>query len=1156
MPSLYRLSQLSKPHHFIGAASFLSLGIFLYSAMLTQFANLGPLPRVAGVNNLSAAAPVDSVSNTGLYTLSVSRAGNGVGVVTETNKSLFCDSSCSFSLRVGEAIYLKAEAGATSAFTGWKGDCETSDVLSTCRVVMKSNKTVEAEFTSTAEMFSLNIARVDHNGTVISSPPGINCGSTCGAQFAAGTLIELKAQPDLGYLFTGWRGCEYKNETDLACSVRLVSDTTVSVGFIPDTLGIHVSKMGAGAGSVTSDTGGLVCGEDCHDYTIIVPRGTKVTLAASPSPGFYFDGWGDECRGQGKCQVTVNDWVTLNANFASQSLASADLVITNVEVVGTPRVGDIYFNADISITNQGSQTARFLPPDWIPWYAVEVVRGTVVAQASEPGSVIVGAVGPAAAIVGDGTVIAPGETKVYRFWSMQHMATRPDFLGTPGQKTIYFTLDPTNVVSELENGNNSFTKTFVVEPAIEPTPASLFVSSPSNNEIWRLGETKTIRWNVPSEMANYLRYIRAIYVPTGASLSIGQGLRLLGERQFSWTIPTSWPATGQFKIRLGAQPEGGTTPYADSEVFTIAPALINSSSAPYFTSSPQSPLSPNPTVGSVSDLRWYASDADVSDRGGLYFTTEFDPAAPLGDPVVEIVPFDCPQSDLRADGFCVHATWLKPGRYKLKTTVNDHQSQSSQVFLEVNVQSTSDETPTAVSRMYAPEAGYYAFKMNWFRTTAGTHFYNARDELKLAQDAVVGATRLKLLGKVNPLLTYLIYNPETDAMEMLYPSPQVSARTEDELVFKAALTRAYPAAGATRVIPLLGSYWGYCPKVLGPVSLGYYKKGEEIAIGHVTGYYGDTLTPKFSNDQDYYYIEHLASGGYRLWLDEGKHIGWAKQGDKSSYNDGSFDVYLVAQKLADVAVPLPVHSAVGEPYCGTASGPLPDKQKAVMPYSAVVASNEQKLRERIKQLEYQASPLEREVVVNEKQRVKVVDQQLTRILAGKILLQVEDKGQAWYVDKETQKKFYLKDGETAYTAMRAFGLGITRADLAKIPVGFEARVGLSDKDGDGVDDTLEEVLGTDPSSGDSDADGYLDGIEIQSGFDPLGSDKLPTDIGLIQRLEGKILLAVDDHGRAWYVNNGKRYYLKDGASAYQVMKFKSLGVTNENLRKISVGEFE
>lgn len=64
------------------------------------------------------------------------------------------------------------------------------------------------------------------------------------------------------------------------------------------------------------------------------------------------------------------------------------------------------------------------------------------------------------------------------------------------------------------------------------------------------------------------------------------------------------------------------------------------------------------------------------------------------------------------------------------------------------------------------------------------------------------------------------------------------------------------------------------------------------------------------------------------------------------------------------------------------------------------------------------------------------------------------------------------------------------------------------------------------------------------------------DTKLRDRLKGKILLQVESKGEAWYIYNGKRYYMKNDHQAYQIMRFLSLGITNNDLAKIEVGEFE
>src|SRR3990167_5521649 len=216
------------------------------------------------------------------------------------------------------------------------------------------------------------------------------------------------------------------------------------------------------------------------------------------------------------------------------------------------------------------------------------------------------------------------------------------------------------------------------------------------------------------------------------------------------------------------------------------------------------------------------------------------------------------------------------------------------------------------------------------------------------------------------------------------------------------------------------------------------------------------------------------------------------------------------------------------------------------------------LRERIKRLELRITELEREVVARERQLTTRINARLTQQVKGEILLQVEGKGEAWYVDLITGQRFYLQNGQSAYQALQAFGLGITNADLAKIPVGLEERAERVDSDGDGLDDRLEEALGTDPTKADSDGDGFSDGEEVKHAYNPRGTSRLAFNQSLANTLKGRFVLQVQDSGQAWYINpkDGKRYYMKDGKLAYQIMRYLSLGITNEDIRQIAVGELE
>ena len=136
-------------------------------------------------------------------------------------------------------------------------------------------------------------------------------------------------------------------------------------------------------------------------------------------------------------------------------------------------------------------------------------------------------------------------------------------------------------------------------------------------------------------------------------------------------------------------------------------------------------------------------------------------------------------------------------------------------------------------------------------------------------------------------------------------------------------------------------------------------------------------------------------------------------------------------------------------------------------------------------------------------------------LHGYILLQVEEHGEAWFIRSEDSKRYYMSDGDAAYSMMREFSLGITDTDLAKIP---------------SVSDTSEM-------------------LELES---------VCESNSLANRLKGEILLQVEQHGEAWYVypDTCRMIYMEDGSEAYTIMRYLGLGITNSDLEDIETGELE
>lgn len=187
------------------------------------------------------------------------------------------------------------------------------------------------------------------------------------------------------------------------------------------------------------------------------------------------------------------------------------------------------------------------------------------------------------------------------------------------------------------------------------------------------------------------------------------------------------------------------------------------------------------------------------------------------------------------------------------------------------------------------------------------------------------------------------------------------------------------------------------------------------------------------------------------------------------------------------------------------------------------------------------------------QMVKAVD--LGTRLSGRILLQVENHGEAWYINPANKKKYYMGRPENAFVLMHELGIGITNANLEKIEIA-EANFGGIDSDGDGLADIFEDAIGTNPYNRDSDNDGYSDKGELFSGYKVKGTGLAVYDKNFTKKHLGQIFLQVENHGEAWYVNpvDNKRYFLGKPRDAFTVMRGLGLGIKNINLYPIPSDE--
>jgi endoglucanase len=177
--------------------------------------------------SMSAARSVTATfnSSTTNYTLTVGKTGQGLGTVTSSPSGINCGSTCSASFSSGTTVTLTAAASSGSSFTGWSGACSGTG---TCTVSMSQARSVTANF-NTASTFALSVSRAGTGtGTVTSNPSGINCGSTCSANYSNGASVTLSASAASGSTFAGWSGACSGSGT---CTVTMSAARSVTATF-------------------------------------------------------------------------------------------------------------------------------------------------------------------------------------------------------------------------------------------------------------------------------------------------------------------------------------------------------------------------------------------------------------------------------------------------------------------------------------------------------------------------------------------------------------------------------------------------------------------------------------------------------------------------------------------------------------------------------------------------------------------------------------------------------------------------------------------------------------------------------------------------------------------------------------------------------------
>ncbi|MBP6597953.1 MAG: trypsin-like serine protease [Giesbergeria sp.] len=218
---------------------------------------------------------LDSIGTDGVYTLSVTKSGDGV--VTSVPAGINCGTNCAANFSTNSSVTLTATASSGGSFLGWSGAC--AGLSNVCTVTMSAARSVTANFSAVADMRLIALSK-SGKGVVTSAPAGIYCDAACGSissNFPSNKNIILTATPISGSIFLGWSGaCSGTSQCIISAGASTVNVTALFNSSSVDEAVTLLNSPGL-SGAASSATNFVVQ---------VPPNATNLVVTTS-------GGWGD-----------------------------------------------------------------------------------------------------------------------------------------------------------------------------------------------------------------------------------------------------------------------------------------------------------------------------------------------------------------------------------------------------------------------------------------------------------------------------------------------------------------------------------------------------------------------------------------------------------------------------------------------------------------------------------------------------------------------------------------------------------------------------------------------------------------------------------------------------------------------------------------------
>lgn len=234
------------------------------------------------------------------FSLQTTLAGTGSGSLSSSPGGINCPGTCSASYPVDSVVTLTPTPDSGSVFDGWSGDCIG---MGACSVTMDQMRSVTATFNLQPVTLTVLLDTPGGaDGSVVSTPPGINCPGDCQQSYPPGTSITLTATPSPGSQFNLWGGvCSSSSGPVCTTVLNMNGGTTAQFVLVENEPTLRVSVTGPG--SITDSTGAINCPGSC---SASFPASTDITLTATPDVDASFQNFTGACSGL-SCTLQLDD---------------------------------------------------------------------------------------------------------------------------------------------------------------------------------------------------------------------------------------------------------------------------------------------------------------------------------------------------------------------------------------------------------------------------------------------------------------------------------------------------------------------------------------------------------------------------------------------------------------------------------------------------------------------------------------------------------------------------------------------------------------------------------------------------------------------------------------------------------------------------------